>query len=67
MEDALSRFASDGNQETTQKSNYKNEIVSEINNTEEIPKGTFTINLKLIAEYQRTEPIIMAKCRWYVP
>ena len=32
--DALSRFPLNGNQETTQKSIYQNEIVSEINNTE---------------------------------
>ena len=33
----------------------------EINDTEEIPEGTFPINLKLIKKYQRTEPILMAK------
>ena len=49
--------------------------MSEINCIEEIPEGTFLINLKLIAKHQRTEPSLMAKykdatyhkdyfCRW---
>ena len=37
------------------------EIVSEIYDIEEIPEGTFPINLKLIAKYQWTEPSLMAK------
>ena len=33
-------------------------MVSEINDTEEIPEGNFPINLKLIQKYQREEPSI---------
>ena len=36
------------NQETTHKSTYQQEIVSEINDTQQIPEGTFPIILKLI-------------------
>ena len=46
---------------TTQKSTYKQEIVSEINDTEEITEATFPINLKLTAKDQRTEPRLIAK------
>ena len=53
-----------GNRETTQKSICKKEIVSEINDLEEIPEGTSPINLKLIAKYQRTEPSLMAKFKY---
>ena len=35
--------------------------MSENNDTEELPEGTFPINLKLIQKYQRQEPIIIAK------
>ena len=49
------------NEGTTQKSTYKQEIVSEINDTEELPEGTFPINLKLIAKHQRQESIIRDK------
>ena len=35
--------------------------MSEINDIEEIPKGDFSINLKLIQKYQRQEPIIISK------
>ena len=59
--DALSIFHLNQNKETTQKSTYKKEIVSEINDTEEIPEGNFHINLKLIDKYQWTEPSLMAK------
>ena len=31
---------------------------------EEIPEGTFPINLKLIKTYQRLEPIITAKYKY---
>ena len=50
-----------GNQETTQKSTYQQEIVSEINDTKELPEGTFPINFTLIQKYQRSEPIMRAK------
>ena len=35
--------------------------MSEINDMEEIPEGTFPINLKLIQTYKRLEPIIRDK------
>ena len=35
--------------------------MSEINDNEEIPEGNLPINLKLIKEYQRKEPILMDK------
>ena len=35
--------------------------MSVINDIEELPEGTFPINLKLIPKYQRTEPSIIAK------
>ena len=35
--------------------------MSEINDKEEIREGTYSINLKLIAKYLRTEFIITAK------
>ena len=50
-----------GNQETTQKSIYQQEIVSEMNDIEELPECTFTITLKLIQKYKRLEPSIIAK------
>ena len=58
---APSRFPINSNQETTQKSTYKKEILSEINDTEEIPEGIFPINLKLIHHYQQKEPGLLAK------
>ena len=53
-----------GNQEATQKSTYKQEMVSEINDIEELPEGSFPINLILIAKYQQQEPIIRDKCKY---
>ena len=35
--------------------------MSEINYIEELPEGTFTINLKLIQRHQRMEPSLMDK------
>ena len=35
--------------------------MSEINDIKEIPEGTFSINLKLIQKYQRSEPSLMDK------
>ena len=46
--DRLSRIPLNGNEDTTHKSTYQQEIVSEINDTEELPEGDFPINLKLI-------------------
>ena len=42
--EVLSILPLNGNQETTQKSTYKKEIVIEINDTKELTKGTFTIH-----------------------
>ena len=50
--DTLSRLPLNGNQYTRQKSTYKKEIMSEINDTEEILEGNFPINLNLIQKYQ---------------
>ena len=36
----------------------------EINDTKEIPEGTFPLNLKLISQYPQTEPSLMAKCKY---
>ena len=47
----LSRLYVNSTQETTQESNYKKEILSEIDDIEELPKGNFLINLKLINQY----------------
>ena len=35
--------------------------MSEINDTEEVLEGIFPINLKLIDQYQRKDPILLAK------
>ena len=59
--DALSRFPINDNKETTHKSTYQKKIVSEINDIEELHGGTVTINLILITQYQRMEPILMDK------
>ena len=59
--DALSRMPSNGNEDITENSIYQKEIVSEINDIEEIPEGTFPMSLKLIAKYQRSEPSLMSK------
>ena len=41
------------NEETTQESTYKKEIVSEINDTEGLPEGILPINLNVIDQYKR--------------
>ena len=61
MTDTLSIFPLYGNQETTQKSTYKKEIVTEINDTKEIPEGTFPISLKLTKQHQQKDLSLMAK------
>ena len=61
VSERLSRIPLNGNQETTQKSTYQQEIVSEINDIKEIPEGTFPINLKFIKKYQQAEPSMKAK------
>ena len=45
ISDAISRLSFNGNQETTQKSTYQKEIVSEINDIKELPEITSPIIL----------------------
>ena len=59
--DGLSRLTLNGNQETTQKSTYQQEIVSEINDIEELPERSLLNNLILITKYQWLETKIIAK------
>ena len=58
---ALSIFPLNGNQDTTQESTYKREILSEINDTEEFPEGVSPISSKQIDKYQRKTPSLKAK------
>ena len=60
LADALSRFTLNMNHKTTHKYTYQKEIVSEINDIEELPEGTFTINYKVTSQYQQTKPSLMA-------
>ena len=61
MADALSIFPIHGNQDTAHESIYKNENVSEINDTKELPEGIFPINFKLIHQYQQKYPSQFSK------
>ena len=61
VEDALSRSPLNGDQETTQKSSYKKETVTEINDTKEITEVTFPISLKLTKQHQQKDLSLMAK------
>ena len=49
------------NQETIHEFTYKNEILSEINNTQEILEVIFPIILKLIDQYQQKYASLLAK------
>ena len=51
--DTLSRLTINANQETTQESIYKNEIVSEIDDTKELPDGNSPMSVKLVGHYQQ--------------
>ena len=62
--DGLPRIPFNGNQETTHKSTYQKEIMSEINDIEELPEGISPINLKLIKKYQRSEPSMRDKNKY---
>ena len=57
--DALSQLTINGNQETTQESDYIIKIISEINDIYELTEDIFFINLKRIDQYQRKEPSLM--------
>ena len=59
--DSLSRFTINRNQETAQDSTYKKDIVSEINNTEELSDIFFSMELKHIDHYQRKFPCLKDK------
>ena len=61
VSEKLSILPLNGNKETAHNSIYQKEIVSEINDTEEIPEGNFPIILKWIHRYQRAEPSMIAK------
>ena len=55
----LSKLPIIGKKDTTNDSTCKK--ISESNETKELPKGIFPINLKLLDRYQRKYPILMAK------
>ena len=59
--DSLSRFPLNVNQATTQKSTHKKKILSESNDTEEVPEAIFPIIKKRINQYQRKDPILLSK------
>ena len=61
MVDSLSNFPNNWNQKATQEYNYITETMSEINDTEELSKGKFPINFKIIDQYQQKYPGLMAK------
>ena len=61
MIDALSIFSINGNQETTHESTYQKEIVSEINDTKELPECIFPINLNQTNQHQQKYPILKDK------
>ena len=64
VSEALPIMPLNGNQETTQKYTSQKEIMSEINDIEELPEGIFPINLKFIQKYHWTEPSIIAKYKY---
>ena len=51
--DALSRLTNNGNEETTHKTTYTMEAMSELYNIEEFPEGTFTPSFNLIYRYHQ--------------
>ena len=61
MADTLYRFPLNENKETTHKSNFKKEIISEINDTKEIPEEKFPIYLQLIKQHQPKYSILLDK------
>ena len=54
--DAFSILPINSNQKTTQESTHKKEIVSEINDSKGLTEGDFTINFKIINQYQQKDP-----------
>ena len=59
--DVLSKFITDGNQNTTQESNYIRESMSELLDTNEIPEGAFDIKFNIVHQYQRNNYELTAK------
>ena len=59
--EALSILTINSNQETTQESTHRKEIVSEIIDNKELPEGDFTINFKIINQYQQKNPRLKTK------
>ena len=64
MADEISILPLNGNQYNTQKSTDKNEIVSEIKDTKEVPEVNFPINFKMIEKYQRKIPSLLHKYKY---
>ena len=64
MEDELSRLPRNGNQNTTNKSNYTMKTVSEINKIDKLSQGTFHITFKTIDQNQNKHPGLMYKLKW---
>ena len=66
--DGLSSIPLNGKHDITNNSTYQQQIVSEINDIEELPDVNFSIHLKLIQKYQWAEPSIIAKyknCKYH--
>ena len=66
MVDALSEFTVNGKQETTPDSTDTKEIISYINDIEELTKGVFPIHFKMIGQYQQKDPFLVAKYHKHV-
>ena len=61
MADVLSIVSLNMNQETTQDSTYKKEIMSKTNYTKELPEHFFPIRFKLFGRYQCKYPSLKTK------
>ena len=59
--DALSQLRNNGNKETTHKSTYTMEELSELYDIEELTADTFPLSFKLIYRYQWADPFITEK------
>ena len=61
MADTLLRLIVNGNKGTTKYPTYKKENMSQINDIKESPEGIYPTNLKLIDQYHRKYPRLMAR------
>ena len=61
MADEPTRFPNNGNQETTQESQYITYIMLRINDINKLPEGIFPVKLKIINQYQQKYPSLIAK------